>query len=96
MSSQRTFTDYTRAEPVDGQGTTRDLSVLEQPGDCRSCGGDVSDEVLRIVGKGGRVDACGQCYVGGADDDRPVETDASAARRAHRDPTWPRDLGGGE
>jgi hypothetical protein len=74
------------------QTTSDDLACLGKPGDCRSCGGDVSDEVLRVVGREGRVDACPRCYVTG--NGQAVTTAMEAALRAHEDPTWPRERGG--
>lgn len=75
------------------QTTSDDLRCLDTDGDCRSCGCDVPDGVLRVVGDNDdRVDACANCYITAG---RPVETPVEAAQRAHRDPTWPRDLGGG-
>jgi len=80
-------------EPVDGQTPTRDLSALDKPGDCRSCGADVDSEVLRVVGRDRRVDACPRCFHAAQ---RHYSSAMEVARMAHLDPTWPRDLGGDE
>jgi hypothetical protein len=82
------------------QTTSADLDCLDKPGDCRSCGAEfvadleLSEEVLRVAGDNDdRVDACPNCFTV---DGRGVQKPVEAAQRAHRDPTWPRDLGGGE
>lgn len=75
------------------QTTSDDLRCLDSPGDCRTCGADVDDGVLRVMGTDGRVDACPRCFHAAQ---RHYESATEVARMAHLDPTWPRDLGGEE
>lgn len=64
-TDQPTLEDYAAdPEPVAGQTPTDDLSCFAPDGDCRNCGADVSDEVLRVVGDNdGRVPGCARCVI---------------------------------
>jgi len=74
------------------QTTSDDLRCLDAPGDCRSCGGDVSDEVCRVMGDNdNRVPVCAQCADGR--DSGGFQSDATAISHFRRSSS---SVGGGE
>jgi hypothetical protein len=65
------------------QTTGDDLDCLDKPGDCRSCGADVSDEVCRVMGDNdNRVPVCSECAPGR--DSGGYQSDATAISHYRR------------